>query len=107
MLQDNAFRPILRISSSDGPADSLKRAKLVREPLKGVNPIVPSHFALQHTAFPTGLLRGALARLGLQAVVVAEITSLPQCKWIGADLVCTSLMRLLLGTFQVKLPKGT
>jgi len=70
VLQDNAFRPILRMSSSEGPADSLKRAKL-------------------HTAFPAGLLRGALARLGLQGVVVAEITSLPQC------------------TFQVKLPKGT
>jgi trafficking protein particle complex subunit 6 len=30
VLQDNAFRPILRISSADGPADSLKRAKIVR-----------------------------------------------------------------------------
>ncbi|KAF8508515.1 NO signaling/Golgi transport ligand-binding domain-containing protein [Gautieria morchelliformis] len=70
VLQDNAFRPILRISSADGPADSLKRAKI-------------------HTAFPAGLLRGALARLGLQGVIIAEIPSLPQC------------------TFQVKLPKGT
>ncbi|KAF8525084.1 TRAPP complex subunit trs33 [Hysterangium stoloniferum] len=70
VLQDNTFRPIVRISSSEGPVDALKRAKI-------------------HTAFPAGLLRGALSRLGYQATVVAEITSLPQC------------------TFQIKLPKGT
>jgi hypothetical protein len=46
--------------------------------------VVPSHIALQHTAFPTGLLRGALVRLGLRGVAVAEITSLTRCKWIGA-----------------------
>ncbi|KAF8584976.1 transport protein particle component [Ramaria rubella] len=70
VLQDNAFQPILRMSSFEGPAHALKQAKM-------------------YTAFPAGVLRGALARLGLQGVVAAEITSLPQC------------------TFQVKLPKGT
>ncbi|KIJ45182.1 hypothetical protein M422DRAFT_75206 [Sphaerobolus stellatus SS14] len=70
VLQDNAFRPILRISTYEGPADALKRARI-------------------YTAFPAGLIRGTLSRVGIQATVVAEITSLPQC------------------TFQIKLPKGT
>ena len=33
----------------------------------------------QYAAMPAGIIRGALTRLGLQAVVVPEITTLPQC----------------------------
>lgn len=78
VLQDNAFRPILRISSPAGPVESLKQAKVVRLAFSGE--VRPSDIVVQHAAFPAGLLRGALARLGLQGVVVAEITSLPQCE---------------------------
>ncbi|KAI0085698.1 NO signaling/Golgi transport ligand-binding domain-containing protein [Irpex rosettiformis] len=70
VLQDNAFKPIQRISSWQGRADALRRAKL-------------------YAAMPAGMIKGALSRLGFQAVVVPEITVLPQC------------------TFQVKLPRGS
>ncbi|GJJ13810.1 hypothetical protein Clacol_008067 [Clathrus columnatus] len=60
VLQDNTFRPIMRISSAEGPSDSLKRAKI-------------------YTALPAGVLRGALSRLGIQATVTTEILLLPQC----------------------------
>ncbi|EKM60675.1 uncharacterized protein PHACADRAFT_65402, partial [Phanerochaete carnosa HHB-10118-sp] len=60
VLQDNSFKPIQRISSWEGRADALKKAKI-------------------YAAMPAGIIRGALARLGFQAVVVPEITTLPQC----------------------------
>ncbi|KAI0044899.1 TRAPP complex subunit trs33 [Auriscalpium vulgare] len=69
VLQDNSFKPITRISSWESRADATRRAKL-------------------YVAMSGGILRGSLARLGLQGVVVPEI-NLPQC------------------TFQVKLPKST
>jgi len=69
VLQDNVFKPISRISSFEGRADAMKRAKL-------------------YVAVSTGIIRGALSRLGYHATVTPEITSLPQC------------------TFQIKLPKG-
>jgi len=69
VLQDNAFRPLMRISSPDGSADALAKARI-------------------YLAFHAGILRGALARLGLQGTVVPEVTVLPQC------------------IFQVKLPKA-
>ncbi|KAG8950509.1 Trafficking protein particle complex subunit 33 [Tulasnella sp. 419] len=70
VLQDNAFRPLLRVSSASGSTDALSKARI-------------------YLAFSSGVIRGALARLGLYAVVVPETTTLPQC------------------TFQVKLPKGS
>jgi len=60
VLQDNSFKPISRLSSWEGQADALHRAKL-------------------YVAIPAGIIRGALSRLGLQGTVVPEITSLPQC----------------------------
>ncbi|KAH9891171.1 transport protein particle component [Cubamyces lactineus] len=70
VLQDNAFKPLTRISGWEGRAESLRKSRV-------------------HVAMPAGIIRGALARLGFQAVVVPEVTNLPQC------------------TFQVKLPKGS
>ncbi|KAF8629002.1 hypothetical protein AX17_005858 [Amanita inopinata Kibby_2008] len=70
VLQDNSFKPIVRLSSWESRDAAIKRAKL-------------------YTAMPTGVIRGALARLGYHSTVTAEITSLPHC------------------TFQVKLPKGS
>ncbi|KDQ52966.1 hypothetical protein JAAARDRAFT_61552 [Jaapia argillacea MUCL 33604] len=69
VLQDNSFKPIARISSWEGRPESIRRARL-------------------YAILPAGIIRGALARLGLNATVTPEITTLPQC------------------TFQVKLPKG-
>ncbi|KAH7884206.1 TRAPP complex subunit trs33 [Phlebopus sp. FC_14] len=70
VLQDNLFKPISRISSWEGRTEALKRAKL-------------------YVALPSGIIRGALARMGLQGTVTPEITSLPHC------------------TFQIKLPKNS
>ncbi|KAI0078523.1 transport protein particle component [Panus rudis PR-1116 ss-1] len=70
VLQDNTFKPVTRISSWEGRQDALRRARI-------------------YVAMSGGIIRGALARLGFQAAVVPEISSLPQC------------------TFQVKLPKGS
>ncbi|KAI0932792.1 hypothetical protein AcW1_000187 [Taiwanofungus camphoratus] len=60
VLHDNNFKPISRLSSWEGRADSLKKAKL-------------------YVAMPAGILKGALARLGYHAVVVPEVAALPQC----------------------------
>jgi len=60
VLQDNAFKPISRISSWESRADATKRPRL-------------------YAAMPAGITRGALSRLGYVGTVVPEITSLPQC----------------------------
>lgn len=60
MLQDNAFKPLLRVSTALGPNETIDRAR-------------PS------LAFPVGLIRGALTRLGVPCSVTAESTMLPQC----------------------------
>ncbi|KAJ6557410.1 TRAPP complex subunit trs33 [Mycena vulgaris] len=60
VLQDNSFKPVSRVSSWEGRADAIKRAKL-------------------YAAMPAGIIRGALSRLGFQTTVSPEITSLPQC----------------------------
>ncbi|KAH9927414.1 transport protein particle component [Epithele typhae] len=70
VLQDNSFKPLNRISGWEGRGESLRRARL-------------------YAAMPAGIIRGALGRLGYQASVTPEVTTLPQC------------------TFQVKLPKGS
>ncbi|KAL0950566.1 hypothetical protein HGRIS_007368 [Hohenbuehelia grisea] len=70
VLQDNLFKPIARLSSWEGRADALKKSRT-------------------YVSMSAGIIKGALNRLGYQATVVPEITSLPQC------------------TFQVKLPKST
>ncbi|KZT68861.1 TRAPP complex subunit trs33 [Daedalea quercina L-15889] len=62
VLQDNAFRPITRLSSWRGRADAIRKARL-------------------YVAMPAGILRGALVRLGYQAAVVPEILNLPQCSF--------------------------
>ncbi|KAL5534808.1 hypothetical protein ACEPAG_1272 [Sanghuangporus baumii] len=60
VLQDNQFKPISRISSYDGAADAIRRARI-------------------YVAMPVGIIKGALARMGYQATVVPEIQHLPQC----------------------------
>lgn len=53
MLQDHAFKPLLRISTSQGSVAAAQVAKA-------------------HLAHSVGLLRGALSRMGIAATVVAE-----------------------------------
>lgn len=60
VLQDNAFKPIARISSWEGRQEALKQAKL-------------------YIVLPAGIIRGALSRIGFHGTVVPEITTLPQC----------------------------
>ncbi|PAV21664.1 transport particle component [Pyrrhoderma noxium] len=60
VLQDNQFKPITRISSYDGPASALRRART-------------------HIALSVGIIKGALARMGYQATVTPEIQHVPQC----------------------------
>ncbi|CDZ98393.1 Transport protein particle (TRAPP) complex subunit [Phaffia rhodozyma] len=59
VLQDSAFPPIAHISTPAGGQEDVK-------------------LAAPHLAFPQGLIRGALARLGLPATVTAESGGLPQ-----------------------------
>lgn len=60
VLQDNAFKPISRISSPHGRADAIKRAKI-------------------YAAIGVGVIRGVLSRLGISGTVTSEVASLPQC----------------------------
>ncbi|EIW86052.1 transport protein particle component [Coniophora puteana RWD-64-598 SS2] len=60
VLQDNAFKPLMRLSSWEGRTEALRRAKT-------------------YVALPAGIIRGSLGRLGLPGTVTTDITSLPQC----------------------------
>jgi len=62
VLQDNGFRWFLRMSTESGGEAAAKKA-------------VP------YLWFPCGLIRGALANLGVVSVVIAETNSLPQCSF--------------------------
>jgi hypothetical protein len=80
VLQDNSFKPISRISSWEGRADAIRRAKLVRALLAcSTFSVTPKLGSRQYAAMPAGIIRGALSRLGFQTTVTPEITSIPQC----------------------------
>jgi len=68
VLQDNSFRWFFRMSTEAGGPDAAKRA-------------------ISYLWFPCGLIRGALANLGVVSIVIAETSTLPQC------------------TFQIKIAK--
>jgi hypothetical protein len=63
VLTDNVFRPLLHCSLSSSSLTSPETIAAVSN----------------HLAFPCGLIRGALANLGLVASVQAESTGLPTC----------------------------
>ncbi|CAI2172292.1 9805_t:CDS:2 [Funneliformis geosporum] len=65
----NNFRWFLRMSTEAGGESAAKKA-------------------IPYLWFPCGLIRGALANLGVVSVVIAETSSLPQC------------------SFQIKIPKS-
>ncbi|RKP12345.1 transport protein particle component, partial [Piptocephalis cylindrospora] len=60
VLQDNTFRWLSRASTGLGGADAARRSQ-------------------PFLWFPCGIIRGALANLGVAATVTAETTGLPQC----------------------------
>ncbi|OBZ79572.1 Trafficking protein particle complex subunit 6B, partial [Grifola frondosa] len=82
VLQDNAFKPISRVSGWEGRGESVRRSKL-------------------YVAMPAGIIRGALARLGFQAAVVQNVRIFIFARNSASD------DRQYVGTFQVKLPKGS
>lgn len=64
VLQDNVFKPLLRLSLANSPAAAKELATISKVQL----------------AFPVGIIRGALSRLGVSSTVVAETTQIPQCE---------------------------
>jgi hypothetical protein len=93
----------MRMSTDIGGTDSSSKAT----PVSLLNPLdnhnLLANFAInlkilsQYLWFPCGVIRGALANLGVSSVVMAETSNLPQCKLI-LDYACASmswpLMRL-------------
>lgn len=82
VLTDNAFRPFARMSTETG-GQAVARAQPVRLPAPPC-PVLSPHlfrFALtdpqQFLWFPCGVVRGALAAMGINATVQAETSELP------------------------------
>ncbi|XP_064622805.1 trafficking protein particle complex subunit 6b-like [Lineus longissimus] len=59
VLQDNRFRLLTQMSNNKQYMES----------------------APKYLAFPCGLIRGALANLGISSIVTAEVTIMPACKF--------------------------
>ncbi|CAE6492148.1 unnamed protein product [Rhizoctonia solani] len=68
VLTDSPFKPLARISANGTTPEIIQKARA-------------------YAYMPAGIIRGALARLGLQGTVAPDITDLPRC------------------TFQIKLAK--
>lgn len=98
MLQDNTFKPISRTSSWQGRSEALKRARIVCIPPPLQLPSSTDLSRPKYVALPAGLIRGALARIGLHGTVTTEITSLPHC-------MLTKLCSTLLGYLTLHLPQ--
>lgn len=64
VLQDNVFKPLLRISLANSPVAAKELAAISKIQL----------------TYPVGIIRGALSRLGVASTVVAETTQIPQCE---------------------------
>lgn len=86
VLTDNAFRPFSRMSAEVG-SQAVLRAQPVARPLPLPSPPI-SHETLpsltltgwenkQFLWFPCGIVRGALAAMGITATVQAETSELP------------------------------
>lgn len=62
---------------------------------------------MQYVWFPCGIIRGALASLGVPTVVVAETSNLPQCniKLRVHTMSQANFYFFISGTFQIKIVK--
>ena len=78
MLQDNTFHFLGRVSSS---VQHTEESQMVCMTLLS-NSVHSIYQALlfQYLAFPGGMLKGALAAIGVNCSVGYEITSMPACK---------------------------
>jgi hypothetical protein len=84
VLQDYQFRWLSRFSSTDD--EDAKRE------------------ALKYLIFPCGLIRGALANLGVTAVVNADISTVPSCTYDDfVDKNCVMTLLYDAGIFNVKI----
>ena len=54
--------------------------------------VIYTDVVFQYLAFPCGLIRGALANLGIVCVVTAEVNTMPACKYTFYS-AATSLLR--------------
>jgi hypothetical protein len=105
VLQDNSFKPISRISSWDGRAEASKRAKLVRPhsgPLKHcLTSMLDSTWRSQRVSsgehYPDW---------GFMVLSCPKYILYPNVSVLFWVLWCVLTLRFV-GTFQVKLPKGT
>lgn len=81
VLQDNKFRFLASISNS---RQYLELAPKVNYIFLSLFIIIINLFffvEFQYLVFTCGLLRGALASLGLTCIVTAEVTTMPACKF--------------------------
>jgi hypothetical protein len=69
------FRPFSRMSMANR-SEAVVKAQPVSLPAGGTT--LHCANALKHLYFPSGIIRGALASLGLNATVQAEANELPQ-----------------------------
>ena len=69
VLQDNVFKPLLRLSL---PVTASKSPVLAAQELASISKI--------QLAYSVGIIRGALGRLGVTSTVVAETNQIPQCE---------------------------
>ena len=74
VLTDNGFRPFSRMSMAS-PSEAAFRAKPVWHFLQNTFGTILT--SLQFLWFPCGIIRGALASMGIKAMVQAEILDIP------------------------------
>jgi trafficking protein particle complex subunit 6 len=77
VLQDNHFKPLRRMSTAHGPQETAKQAKPVNIssplPNRSTHRLTSALFPPQHLSFCCGIVRGALARLGVASTVTVDI----------------------------------
>lgn len=80
VLHDNAFRPLAKISGSGDDKEVARMVHFVSLSRKArADAIAEAHHPPpQFLAFPAGIIRGALANLGISCTVSGESLGLPQ-----------------------------
>ncbi|KAF8707667.1 Transport protein particle (TRAPP) component, partial [Rhizoctonia solani] len=87
VLTDSPFKPLVRISAYGTTPEIIQKARV-------------------YAYVPAGIIRGALARLGLQGTVTPDISDLPRCEPTPLLEINTVLiLPFTSGTFQIKLAK--
>ena len=79
VLQDKAFRFLTRISPGTKQLEHAPKVKLQHN--QKISDLNRFFIEFQFVAFTCGLVRGALANLGINSTVTAEVQSIPSCKF--------------------------